>query len=140
MPNRIVVITGSRSIKDRQKVFDSLDKLDYDHEVGYVIEGEAEGVDRLAAEWCGINVVKCIKMPIPDEYHNKYGKGAGNIRNQDMLTTALQMSQTLNLEIVGLAIWDGSSTGTQDMINRMRKAGIPVEVVLAGVPKTKRLL
>lgn len=79
-------------------------------------------------------------MPIPSGYYEKYGKGMGNKRNQDMLDKALELARQTKLEVYPIAMWDGSSTGTLDMINRLKKAGLPVDITLMGKPKTKRLL
>lgn len=43
----IVLITGSRSITERDKVFAKLDELLDPHEVYTLIEGEATGVDTI---------------------------------------------------------------------------------------------
>lgn len=141
MAKKVVLITGSRSITDREKVFRKLDELITDpHDVFTFIEGEAEGVDKICRDWCEINYVHVTAMPIPNNYSSLYGKGAGNIRNQDMLDKALLISRSNNIGIQAIALWDGSSTGTQDMIKRMRKAGLGVDITLMGKPKTKRLL
>ncbi len=79
-------------------------------------------------------------MEIPKNYHTIYGKGAGNQRNKDMLDKAMTLAKQKGLEVFGIALWDGSSTGTQDMITRMKKAGVNVNITLMGKPKTKRLL
>ena len=140
MKKYIVVITGSRSITERDKVFAKLDELLNPHEVYTLIEGEATGVDQICRDWAGVHYVDITPMPIPREYHDKYQGGAGNRRNQDMLDKALQLAQQTKLEIFPIAMWDGSSTGTLDMINRLKKARLPVDITLMGKPKTKRLL
>ncbi|WPJ72036.1 hypothetical protein DEEACLCL_00011 [Salmonella phage CRW-SP2] len=140
MAKKVVLITGSRSITDREKVFRKLDELVDPHDVFTFIEGEAEGVDKIARDWCEINYVFLTPMPIPNNYKSLYGNGAGNVRNQDMLDKALLISRSNGLEVQAIAFWDGSSTGTQDMIKRMRKAGLAVDITLMGKPKTKRLL
>lgn len=140
MKKYIVLITGSRSIAERDKVFAKLDELVDPHEVYTMIEGEADGVDRICRDWADIHYVDVTPMPIPRDYHDKYKGGAGNRRNQDMLDKALQIAHSTKLEILPIAMWDGSSTGTLDMINRVKKAGLPIDISLMGKPKTKRLL
>ncbi|UYL83762.1 putative GTP-binding protein [Salmonella phage Guerrero] len=140
MKKYIVLITGSRSITERDKIFAKLDELLIPHEIETFIEGEAVGVDLISRDWCEINYVHITPMPIPQNYHTLYGKGAGNQRNKDMLDKALTLAKQKDLEVFGIALWDGSSTGTQDMIKRMKKAGINVNITLMGKPKTKRLL
>lgn len=144
----IILVTGSRSITERDKIFDKLDDLSHmnsvcnlDHPCDtLLIGGEAIGVDTICKEWAESRGVSYLGMPIPDEYYTKYGNGAGNIRNQDMLDKALELSQKYKVEILPLAFWDGSSTGTQDMIKRLHKANMHCQVMLLGKPKTKRLL
>ena len=84
-----------------------------------IIEGEARGVDkaaRLIAKHLGLEVV-----PFPADW-DKYGKAAGPIRNQQMLDEGKP-------DLV-LAYPMPGSVGTQDMIARAKKAGIPVEEVI----------
>lgn len=140
MPKKVVLITGSRSITDREKVFKKLDELVDPRNVFTFIEGEATGIDQIARDWCEINYVHLTPMAIPHNYFSLHGNGAGNVRNQDMLDKAISLAHVNKLEIQAIALWDGSSTGTQDMIKRMRKAGVPVDITLMGTPKTKRLI
>lgn len=140
MKKYIVLITGSRSITERDKVFAKLDELIDPHEVYTLIEGEADGVDLICRDWATIHYVDVTPMPISRAYFDQYGKGAGNRRNQDMLDKALEIARQTKLEVYPIAMWDGSSTGTLDMINRCKKAGLPVDITLMGKPKTKRLL
>ncbi len=84
-----------------------------------IIEGEARGVDRAArqiAKHLGLEV-----KPFPADW-DKYGKAAGPIRNQQMLDEGKP-------DLV-LAYPMPDSVGTQDMIERAKKAGIPVEEVI----------
>lgn len=144
----IILITGSRSITERDKIFEKLDELSHTDSVcnlylpceTLLIAGEAVGVDTICKDWAESRGVTYLGMPIPNEYFATYGKGAGNKRNQDMLDKALELSQKYKAEILPLAFWDGSSTGTQDMIKRINKAGLYCKVMLLGKPKTKRLL
>lgn len=142
--NTIILITGSRSITERDKIFGKLDELSHINSVHpcdtLLIGGEAIGVDTICKDWAESRGASYLGMPIPDDYYTKYANGAGNIRNQDMLDKALELSQKHKAEILPLAFWDGSSTGTQDMIKRMHKAGMHCQVMLLGKPKTKRLL
>lgn len=142
--NTIILITGSRSITERDKIFEKLDELSHINSVHpcdtLLIGGEAIGVDTICKDWAESRGASYLGMPIPDDYYTKYANGAGNIRNQDMLDKALELSQKHKAEILPLAFWDGSSTGTQDMIKRMHKAGMHCQVMLLGKPKTKRLL
>ncbi|AEW24332.1 GTP-binding domain [Escherichia phage PhaxI] len=140
MKKYIVLITGSRSITERDKIFTKLDELLDPHEIETFIEGEAVGVDLISRDWCEINYVHITPMAIPKNYHTLLWESAGNQRNPRYADNALSWQSKKILRVFGIALWDGSSTGTQDMIKRMKKAGINVNITLMGKPKTKRLL
>ena len=101
-----LMICGSRSIKDKKWVFKCI--KDYVSEIGIedftVVEGEAEGVDRIAWEWATVRGIKVIKRPAE---WGKYGKIAGRIRNREMVKIADYV----------LILWDGVSPGTKSDID-----------------------
>jgi len=73
-----------------------------------LLNGDAVGVDRIAAEWArshGITVTKFI----PD--WNIHGRAAGVIRNSEMIALADYV----------LVIWDGKSRGSRDVIEKCEK-------------------
>lgn len=110
-----VLICGDRNWDDYVAVRDTLKVFKETSEVSCVIEGEAYGADshgRAAAEELGIPV-----EPYPADW-KKYGKGAGPIRNQQMLDEGKP-------DLV-LAFHDKlqESKGTKDMVLRSQKAGI----------------
>lgn len=136
----IVVVTGSRTVTDREAIFKALDGEFTPSDIAMLYHGDAEGVDKICADWATENGVAVRGLPIPREYYDQYGKGAGNMRNKYMLGEGWLHSQHEGLALNGTAFWDGSSTGTKDMIDRMRQAGVTPTVHLMGKPKTKRLL
>ena len=85
-----------------------------------VIDGAAKGADtqgNLAAYHLGMRTQR-----FPANWQ-KYGKAAGPIRNQQMLIEGkpdFVLAFHNSIE---------TSKGTKDMVNRARKAGIPVEVI-----------
>lgn len=84
-----------------------------------IIEGDARGADKMCgwiAEQLGLTVLK-----FPADW-DKYGKAAGPIRNQQMIDKGKPTE--------AIAFWDGVSRGTSDMINRLKKANIPVDIVI----------
>lgn len=110
------IIAGSRtaSIKD---VIDALELCPFTTEITEVISGCARGADSY-----GEMLAEEFDVPIkrfPAEWE-KYGRGAGHIRNSQML----EYSDSL------IAVWDGKSKGTQDMIHRSQKKGIPVFIFM----------
>lgn len=118
-----VIIAGSRHFSDLNLVFDAI------HESGFniteVVCGKAPGVDTLGEAWAigyGVPVIpfpakwKDISVPGAVIKRGKYGLYnalAGHFRNQQMADYADAL----------IAIWDGESTGTKDMISRMEMLG-----------------
>jgi hypothetical protein len=77
--------------------------------------GEAAGVDQLGKRWAldrGIPVESC-----PAKWE-KFGRSAGPIRNAEMAARAHAL----------IAIWDGKSPGTKDMIKAAKAKGLQVFV------------
>lgn len=78
-----------------------------------VVSGTARGVDIFGEIWAEENNIP-IKRFRPD--WNKHGKGAGFIRNAQMAEYADAL----------VAIWDGQSKGTKNMIDSASKKGLNV--------------
>jgi hypothetical protein len=89
-------------------------------EITGVINGKAKGVDTLASRYALENNIALEEYPVSQEEWNQYGKRAGPMRNTRMLNKS-------NPDAI-LAIWDGESTGTGDMITKGIKAGIIVRI------------
>ena len=83
-----------------------------------VIDGGAHGADELGHMVAVENGFLTKRFPAD---WNRYGKRAGYIRNQQMLTEG-------HPDLV-LAFWDGRSRGTRHMIELARKAGVAVEII-----------
>lgn len=81
-----------------------------------VVSGCARGADRLGERWAAEHKVPVQRFPA---HWNRYGRVAGRMRNREMAKYADCL----------LAIWDGISTGTGNMIYEMRALGKPVKVV-----------
>lgn len=78
-----------------------------------VVDGGAEGVDRLGAFWAQDNKIKICMFPAD---WKKHGKAAGPIRNEQMAKYADGL----------LAIWDRKSRGTRNMIENAIKYKLDV--------------
>lgn len=74
----MVVITGQRAFADRKLIWTALDKLN----PSIVVEGEAPGADRMAADWALSRGRQVVRVPAPWKTH---GKASGSIRNRWML-------------------------------------------------------
>lgn len=104
-----VIIAGSRSFQDRQKIYAVLDYLNSLHGFTSVISGLARGPDTIGKDWAeerGIPVECCAAD------WDKYGNHAGIIRNSEMANAAGSSGRLV-------AFYDGISTGTGDMIRKM---------------------
>lgn len=100
-----LIIAGSREITDYETVKKAY--LSSGLKAIEVVSGTARGVDRL-----GEQLAKELELPVerfPADWDN-FPKVAGFLRNDEMAIYATGL----------LAVWDGKSTGTQDMVKRMK--------------------
>lgn len=105
-----LMVCGSRTIVDEQWIFSKLDELFALHKDVVVLSGSAVGVDSIGEKWTGIHNVP-IEHFLPD--WKKYGRGAGIVRNKQMVETA---------DFV-MIFWDGESKGTKFVIEYCQKLG-----------------
>jgi YspA, cpYpsA-related SLOG family len=112
-----VLICGDRNWDDRKMILEHLAAIP---NVSLVIEGEARGADSLGRECAKELKIPVVKFPAD---WAKYGRAAGPIRNQQMLTEGKP-------ELV-LAFHDSITTskGTGDMVRRAEKAKIETRVI-----------
>ena len=100
-----VIIAGSRDYSGGiDGVAAAVKASGFDIEV--VLSGCARGVDRCGEQWAARHGIAIETYPAKWE---KYGRGAGPKRNA-------QMSEKADALI---ALWDGESPGTRDVIERM---------------------
>jgi len=88
-----------------------------------IISGGAKGADRLGATFASVWELTEPTIFKPD--WDAHGKAAGFIRNQ-LIVDACD---------VVLAFWDGKSRGTEDTINKAKKAKKPTFIVYYETPK-----
>lgn len=91
-----------------------------------IIEGEARGADRMAAQWAGKFIGSERVRRFPAKW-TEYGRAAGPYRNQQMLTEGQPQ--------LVVAFHDDlrNSKGTKDMVTRARRADVPVLAVGPGI-------
>ena len=93
-----------------------------DHDVTAVVHGDARGIDAIAADVAGGMGVEVIAFPAD---WNKHGKGAGPIRNTQMLDYLRDQVISGNAGIVLAFHPDiSSSKGTKNMAGQAKRAGI----------------
>ena len=105
-----LLVCGSRTIDNYNYISNCLDEIlqEYEFLLSEIIEGNAEGVDKLSGLWAKEHNIKLTIMPAE---WKKYGKKAGFIRNKEMV----------DLCDGGIAIWDGNSRGTKMTIDLLKK-------------------
>lgn len=107
------IIAGSRSITNYKTVVYAVSQCGWVPSA--IVSGCAPGVDTLGEEFA-----KQFNLPIhkyPADW-NTQGRAAGPIRNRQMGDNADAL----------IAIWDGKSPGTGDMIKYARQKGLKVFV------------
>ena len=103
-------------VKDKEEVHllvTTLNKLYFDEGMDVLIEGEAEGADKLSRWWASILNIEVIKFPA---HWKLYGKSAGFIRNKKMLD---QGKPDLVIAFPG-------GVGTANMCDLAEAAGIEI--------------
>lgn len=106
-----VICAGSRGVTDYQVVSTAITCTHLP--IAELVSGGARGVDQLAEQYGAEHGIQVTRFPAD---WSTYGRAAGPIRNGQMADYADAL----------IAIWDGSSRGTQDMINQMVLRGKPV--------------
>ncbi len=91
-----------------------------------IISGGARGVDSWAEEFAIRNQ---INTTIFKPEWNKYGKGAGFIRNKLIVDRADRV----------IAFWDGKSKGTKHSIDYAKSKGKDVKIINIPNPKEKKM-
>lgn len=110
-----VIIAGSRSVTDIWHVYRAITYSGL--EITEVVSGCARGVDKLGEEWALMQPIPIKRFPADWDF---YGKSAGHKRNKQMAEYADAL----------IAIWNGSSPGTKDMIEQATKRGLKVYILL----------
>lgn len=115
------IIAGCRGFNDYNLLKEKVDYYRKDHVISEVVSGTARGADYLGEEYANENGIPIKSFPADWE---NYGKAAGPIRNRQMAEYA----------DVLIAVWDGKSKGTNNMIIEMNKLMKPVFLIWVGEP------
>lgn len=107
------IIAGSRYAKHYSHVVDAVKASDFS--ISVVISGGAKGADSLGEAWA-IKNHKTLEI-FPADW-GKYGYAAGPIRNRQMASKAEAL----------IALWDGKSRGTKNMIEEAIKKNLQVYI------------
>lgn len=109
------IIAGSRSITDPVEVERAVANCGWTPTT--IISGGARGVDRMGENYARLNG---LSLEIYEAEWGVYGNVAGYIRNAKMAKVADAL----------IAVWDGISKGTGNMIDTARKMDLKVYVHL----------
>lgn len=125
-----LIIAGSRTLNPEWQLIDAL-VMQFDMDtITEVVSGGAKGVDTDAQRWA-----EAVKLPFKlfSADWETHGKSAGYKRNAEMAKYGDAL----------LAIWDGHSRGTNNMIEVMRIYNKPVYITILrtlGVEEKKPIL
>lgn len=114
------IIAGSRRTADAaDEVCCAIHEFELADDVTELVSGASGNVDLAGEEWARGNGIPIKRFPAD---WDKHGKAAGPIRNREMAEYA----------DVLIAIWDGKTKGTANMILEMHRQGKPVFVWRVG--------
>jgi len=108
-----VIVAGTRTFDDPKIVEECLKRIDFP--ISEIVSGGCRGIDSLAINWA---LSHNVPYTVFKADWGKYGKRAGPIRNQEMVNYADAI----------VAIWDGSSRGTKDVINKAKNKGLKINL------------
>ena len=103
-----LAVVGSRTFNDYKLLKEKIDEINKETPIKKIVSGGAIGADKLGEFYAQENHIK-TKIFIPD--WKKYGRGAGIIRNEDIVKKSDHV----------IAFWDGKSKGTLSSINLAKK-------------------
>ena len=112
-----IMVCGSRTISDKKLIFSKLDDMLLMHPNMILISGGAKGVDSIGEEWAKSHRI-FVEQYKPD--WEKYGRGAGIVRNKIMVE---------NSDFV-IIFWDGVSKGTKSDIDFCKKLNKQYSLIL----------
>ncbi|QQE12609.1 DUF2493 domain-containing protein [Planctomycetota bacterium] len=111
------IIAGSHNLFDVQYVNDAMEDCPFADEIGEVVSGGAIGIDRAGEEWARLMGLPIRVFPLNWQ---KHGRAAGPVRN-------LKMAEYADVLV---AIWDGESKETRNMIKNAEKLGLIVHLCI----------
>lgn len=111
------IVAGSRNCNSFKTVYEAISNSGFSDEISEIVSGGARGVDQL-----GERFGKKFDVPVKIFLANweKYGRMAGIMRNREMAEYANAL----------IAIWDGQSRGTANMIEEAKKRNLKVYVYI----------
>lgn len=114
-----LLVCGDRNWVDYEYICVVLSQINAETPITLLIEGEARGADRMAAQWAEANGIPVAKFPADWE---TYHRGAGPRRNIQMINEGRPD------RVVAFHNNLANSKGTAHMVKTARGAGIMTEV------------
>lgn len=108
-----VIIAGGREYHNYDTLLKAIEESHF--EISVVVSGGASGVDAMGERYAS-DMNKPLHIYLAD--WKRYGKAAGPLRNRKMAENADAL----------IAIWDGKSKGTKNMIETAEKMNLYVYV------------
>lgn len=121
-----VIIAGSRTFNDYNLLKKYCNKYLQNQTEIEIVSGTANGADKLGEQYANEFGYKITQFPAK---WDKYGKLAGFKRNEDMAKYADSL----------IAFWDGTSRGTQNMIELAKKYSLPYRIINYNEKSTKSI-
>lgn len=116
------IIAGCRDFNDYRWLRKQVDYyILHKNPITEVVCGGAKGADALGEQYAIDNNITLTMFPAD---WDKHGRAAGPIRNRQMA----EYGEVL------IAVWDGKSRGTKNMIDEMNKLMKPVFIIWIGEP------
>jgi hypothetical protein len=112
-----VVVYGGRDFTNEAVVKLLLDQLHEEYGFTLVIDGAAKGADSLAHAWAISRNIATLRFPAE---WNKYGRGAGPIRNRQMIVEGKP----------DVAVAFPGGAGTSNMTKQLAEFGIETRFVI----------
>ncbi len=112
------IIAGSRYGATYEDVRRAVEESGFADQISVVLSGAAMGVDQLGESWAQDRGREIERHPVSEEDWREFGKAAGPMRNRKMAENADAL----------IAIWDGESRGTRNMIFEARNLGLKVYI------------
>ena len=110
-----IIIAGGRDFNDYEFLRDQIDALELPE--FEVVSGACRGTDKLGERYAEERDLPDPKL-FPADW-DKFGRGAGPIRNEEMARYADAL----------IAFWDGDSRGTKLMIDIAERYGLEIKII-----------
>lgn len=117
MYDNVLLVSGGRDFYNRDLLFSTCLKLIDENRKTFVINGGARGADSISTDFA-----KCFSLPYHEmdaEWH-KFDLSAGCIRNSEMLNRMTR--DFTGSKMKAIFFWDGESSGTHDMLKKVKRA------------------